>query len=220
MKKKLTAVLVILCLICGLLVYSYLDKRHDGISQVPSLENCALIYDTNFGGAYANISIDSFNELGFRFGDSVDMDFSNGYFLHDIPYYNGYYVDEGDPLLVGYPGYPHIKMGFNYGDDMWVVGGFTDDTTVSITLNEAEKYLTVQETRELSYSDEQGDQSDEVFGNYRRVLVGDLGNTLIRSASPCDNQHKRASVVDRLISRSHVNFIINLSDNNEGMIKS
>lgn len=215
MKKKLTAVLVILCLICGLLVYRYLDKRHDGISQVPSLENCALIYDTNFGGAYADISIDSFNELGFRFGDSVDMDFSNGYFLHDIPYYNGYYVDEGDPLLVGYPGYPYIKMGFNYGDDMWVVGDFTDDTTVSITLNEAEKYLTVQETRELSYSDEQGDQSDEVFGNYRRVLVGDLGNTLIRSASPCDNQHKRASVVDRLISRSHVNFIINLSDNNE-----
>ncbi|MBR0138602.1 MAG: alpha/beta fold hydrolase [Erysipelotrichaceae bacterium] len=179
------------------------------------LKDRGLIYDTNFGGAYVDITIDEFNALGFKFGDSINMDFSNGYQLHDIPYYNGYYVNEGDPLLVGYPGYPHVKMGFNYGEDMWIVGGFKEDTTVTITINEKEKYLAVQEARELSYDDQQGDKSDEVFGNYRTVKAGNLQGTLMRSASPCDNQHNRAGVVDRLIEKANVNFIINLSDNTE-----
>ena len=183
--------------------------------EAPVLKDCGLIYDTNFGGAYADITIDAFNELGFVFGDSVDLDFSNGYQLHDIPYYNGYYVDEGEPLLVGYPGYPHVKMGFNYGEDMWIIGGFSDDTTVTVTRNEKGKYRAEQEAREISYSDEQGDQSDEVFGNYRAVHAGRLNGELVRSASPCDNQHKRAAVVDRLITSGKVNFIINLSDNTE-----
>ena len=220
MKRKLAAIFILLCLICGFFVFRHFSNKEEEEENVRLvLADCPLIYDTNFGGAYADITIDEFNALGFCFGDSIDMDFSNGYALHDIPYYNGYYVDEGDPLLVGYPGYPHVKMGFNYGDDMWQVGGFSDDTTVTISLNEAGKYLTVQETRNLSYSDEQGDQSDEQFGNYRTVHVGSLKDTLIRSASPCDNQHKRAAVVDRLISQSGVNFIINLSDNTEDIIE-
>lgn len=215
MKKKLWIIVVLL----GLLVSGVLYYTNQNRSRGPELRSCGLIYDTNFGGAYVDITIDEFNELGFRFGDSVNMDFSNGYQLHDIPYYNGYYVDEGDPLLVGYPGYPHVKMGFNYGEDMWIVGGFDNDTTVTITLNEAAKYLNVQETRNLSYDDEQGDQSDEQFGNYRIARAGGLKGTLIRSASPCDNQHNRAAVVDRLIARSQVGFIINLSDNTEDILE-
>lgn len=180
-----------------------------------SLQDCGLIYDTNFGGAYADISIDDFNALGFAFGDSVDMVFSNGYELDDVPYFNGYYVKEGEPVLVGYTGYPHIKMGFNYGEDMWKTGGFAEDTTVTITVREAAKYLDVQETRNITYGDEQGDQSDEKFANYRVVQAGALQGMLIRSASPCDNQHKRAAVADRLIALNKVNFIINLSDNTQ-----
>ena len=42
------------------------------------------------------ISIDDFNKLGFEYGDSVNVSFTNGYELTDIPYYNGYYVDEID----------------------------------------------------------------------------------------------------------------------------
>lgn len=32
-----------------------------------------------FGGPYINITIDDFNALGFSYGDSVDISFSNGY---------------------------------------------------------------------------------------------------------------------------------------------
>ncbi|MCR5795840.1 MAG: alpha/beta fold hydrolase [Solobacterium sp.] len=215
MKKNICLILSALCLGAACMCSGAGCSREEGPAAKPSLEDCGLIYDTNFGGAYADITIEGFNRLGFAFGDSVDMVFSNGYELDDIPYFNGYYVKEGDPVLVGYPGYPHIKMGFNYGEDMWKIGGFTADTTVTITVNEAGKYLDVQEAREITYGDEQGDMSDEKFANYRVVQAGDLKGTLIRSASPCDNQHKRAPVADRLIASNRVNFIINLSDNTQ-----
>ena len=35
------------------------------------------------------MTIDDFNNYGFKFGDSVDVKFSNGYELLDLPYYNG-----------------------------------------------------------------------------------------------------------------------------------
>lgn len=80
-----------------------------------ALEDRPILHDTNFGGVYIDISIDDFNELGFKFGDRVDIEFSNGYTLESIPYYNGYYVNAGSPLLIGYPGYPYIEAAFNYG---------------------------------------------------------------------------------------------------------
>ena len=67
-----------------------------------------LTHETKFGGVYFDITIEDFNALGFAFGDSVDVAFSNGKTLNDLPYYNGYYVDMGEPLLVGYPGYPYL----------------------------------------------------------------------------------------------------------------
>ena len=54
--------------------------------------------------------------------------------------------------------------------------------------------------------------SDEKFGNFRVVNVGNLKRDILyRSSSPVDNQHSRAAVVDKLIN-GKVNTIINLSD--------
>ena len=59
----------------------------------PSLKDYGILHDEKFGGVFVNISINDFNKKGFKFGDSVNVQFSNGYELLDIPYYNGYYVD-------------------------------------------------------------------------------------------------------------------------------
>ena len=40
--------------------------------------------------------------------------------LKDIPYYNGYYTKIGEPLVVAYKGYPHIKVDYNSAGDIWV----------------------------------------------------------------------------------------------------
>ena len=193
------------------------------------VKDLAVIHETEFGGVYIVITIDDFNALGFEYGDSVDVAFSSGYTLEDIPYYNGYYVDAGSPLLVAYSGYDYIKAAVNYGDDLWdtamlmasprpdlfVTAGLEEHSTAEITLREKGKYLDIQKISDIHYTDIREEYpSDEAFANFRQVTVGDIKEgVLYRSASPCDDQHKRAAYTDRLISAAGVACILDLADN-------
>ena len=197
--------------------------------NTPKIEGMAIEHEPEFGGVYIKMTIDDFNKLGFKYGDSVKVQFSNGYTLEDVPYYNGYYVDAGEALLIAYPGYDYIKAAINYGQDLWEEGGlyagqvqslFADagldeHCTASVYLNEHGKYLDIQEARDISYYDEREKYpSDEVFANFRSMKVGDLKEGAIyRSASPCDNQHNRAPYVDALIKEAGVKCILDLADN-------
>ena len=205
--------------------------------KTAKVENLELEHEQEFGGVYLKMTIDDFNAKGFTYGDSVDVEFSNGYKLEDIPYYNGYYVAAGEPLLIAYPGYDYIKAAVNYGEDLWdtaelqaelkaaLKSGKAEDlwlsakleehSTGTITLREKGKYLDVQEARDIQYYDEREKyDSDEIFANFREMTVGNLKEkTVYRSASPCDNQHKRAPYVDALIKEVGVNCILNLADN-------
>ncbi len=197
--------------------------------KTPEVTGLKTQHESEFGGVYLEITIDDFNKLGFTYGDSVDVVFSNGYKLEDIPYYNGYYVDAGQPLLIAYPGYDFIKAAINYGNDLWeeahlkagkeetlwTKAALSEHDTASVTLREAGKYRAIQEARDISYSDERAKYpSDIVFANYRAVSMGSIRKgTLYRSASPCDNQHKRAPYVNDLIKANQVNAILDLSDN-------
>ncbi len=99
-------------------------------------------------------TIDEFNALGYAYGDSLDVVLSNGYELTDLPYYNGFYSQAGEPLMVACPGYPYIKACINSGDDLWKIAGLEDGMTASITLNTAGKYLDIQKARDLHYEDD------------------------------------------------------------------
>lgn len=184
-------------------------------SKKISVKDQSIIHELEFGGVYVTLTIDEFNELGFEYGDSVNVSFSNGYSLNDIPYYNGYYTKNGEPLIVAYPGYEYIKVGINNGDDLFFKANLKEDDTSSITLNKKGKYLDIQKARDIHYYDDRTlYDSDAMFANFRAIKVTGLkDNTLYRSASPCDNQHNRASFVDELIKEANVNFILNLSDN-------
>ncbi len=184
--------------------------------QTPALsvDGLGVIHETEFGGVCLAIAIDDFNARGFEYGDSVTVTFSNGYTMEDLPYFNGYYVNVGEPLLVAYPGYDYIKAAINYGKDVWEFAGLDDGMTAAVTLKERGKYLNVQEASDIHYFDERGKYpSDAVFANFRAVNVGRLReNVLYRSASPCDNQHNRASYVDALIKEAGVNCVVDLAD--------
>ncbi|MBE6116958.1 MAG: hypothetical protein E7188_00235 [Erysipelotrichaceae bacterium] len=194
-----------------------------------SVEGLSVQHEQEFGGVYIEIAIDEFNALGFEYGDSVDVVFSSGYTLEDIPYYNGYYVDAGQPLLIAYPGYDYIKAAVNYGEDLWdtaelkavrqeniwIKATLDEHSTASIILREHGKYADIQEARDISYTDYRTDYpSDEAFANFRSICMGNIREgVLYRSASPCDNQHKRAPYVDRLIEEAQIHCILNLADN-------
>ena len=180
------------------------------------LTDLPIQHETEFGGVYIEKTIDEFNALGFSYGDSVIVVFSNGFRL-TLPYYNGYYTNNGDPLLVAYPGYPFIKVAINNGDDLWEVAGLYEGATASLALDMAGLYADVQNARDIHYTDERNDYpSDAAFANFRNVAVGNIpAGRLYRSASPCDNQHNRAPYVDALMKEAGVGFILNLSDNEE-----
>lgn len=190
-----------------------------GKAEKPELKSSAVTHETKFGGVYFDKTIEEFNALGFEYGDSVNIAFSNGKTLEDIPYYNGYYVDIGEAVLVAYPGYPYIDAMINYGDDLFVTLELDETCTADITLCERGKYAGVQKARDIQYSDEQGEQSDIVFANFRAVNMGDLKkDVLYRSASPCNDEHNRASVTDRLAAEAKIGFMLNLSDNESDIL--
>ena len=171
------------------------------------------IHETEFGGIYLTLSIEDFLEKGFRYGDTVDVVFSNGYALTALPFYNGYYTRTGDPLLVAYPGYPYIKACVNSGGDLWFEAGADEDCMASVALRERGACLAVQDARSITYSDERDDyDSDAEFANFREIpsLKG-----VFRGASPCDNQHGRAGTADSLLRRYGIAAVIDLADTEE-----
>lgn len=187
----------------------------------PKLENCAVMRDTSFGGVYLDATIDQFNNLGFAYGDSVDVVFSNGYELRDIPYFNGYYVRVGEPLVAGYPGYPHVEVVVNYGAPLWDTAGLSENDTATVTLAKAGAYLTTQESFDIAYTNNRSDYaSDEQFANFRALSGGSLKpGTAYRSASPVDNEYGRAPYVEDLMKKAGIAYDLDLSDNADEIAK-
>lgn len=186
-------------------------------SNAPVIKDWPIIHDTDFGGIYLDMTIDEFNKHGFKLGDSVDVVFSNGYKLLGIPYYNGYYTRTGDPLVVGYPGYPYIKVAINNGDPLWDVSGVSDSDTATVTVAQAGAYAATQDAFNITYTNERSDYaSDEVFANFRELSGGNLrSGVAYRSASPIDNTYNRAPYVEKLMKQVSVAYVLDLSDSNE-----
>ncbi len=144
------------------------------------------------------------------------MVFSNGVELLDIPYYSGYYVNVGDPLVVAYPGYPHVAIALSYAS-LWDEAGLSEGDTVTVTLDTEDFFDAVQAAFDITYTDERDDYaSDEAFANFRALSGGRLKtNAAYRSASPIDNEHGRAPYVEELMRQAGVAYVLDLSDDAE-----
>lgn len=178
-----------------------------------------VMEDEKFGAIYLDVSIEDFLASGFQFGDSCDVRFTNGLTFEDIPFYSGYYVRYGMPLVVGYPGYEHIAVTSN-SKGLWPDAGLTENDTATVTLHKAGKYLKEQETFSQSYSNDIGDYRNEAqFANFRALSGGTLKDGfLYRGASPADDQKNRASAVDALLEQNGIRFILDLADSEEELL--
>jgi len=206
--RRTLYIMLALCIVCTSLTLSACGTSGD------DKDRYGIIHDTESGGVYIKLTIDEFNELGFKYGDSVDVEFSNGYKLEGLPYYNGYYVKSGEPLLIAYPDNEYIKAAVNIGDDLWYTAELNENMTAKITLVSHGTYLATQEARELNFTDDRKKYStDEAYANFRSVSVSCIKpNTLYRSASPCNTGYKRSAYADTLMSKASVTYILNLSD--------
>ncbi|MCQ2911946.1 MAG: tyrosine-protein phosphatase [Bacilli bacterium] len=179
----------------------------------------SVIHETKFDSVYGSLTIEEFMRKGFEFGDSVNVTFSTGYTFEDIPFYDGYYVKTGAPLVIGYPGYPYIDFATNNKANCYQNLELKDGDKMTITLKEKGKYLVEQETFSTKYSDTRSDYStNEVFANFRPMEVSTMKSGLFyRGASPVDNQHNRASFANNLIEEEGVKFVLDLADSQEEM---
>ena len=211
MKMKTLAVIMTLVMI--MTVFSACTKKESALTT----SEIGVVRDEEFGNIYIELSIEDFNALGFAFGDSLNISFDNGKTFEDVPYYSGYYVPVGEMLACGYPGYPHVVIAENYGPGTWDKFEMTDESKVTITLNEKGKYAEREELFGLTYSDDRNDfDSDIIFANFREVEGGNIkAKTVYRSASPCDNQHNRAKYANKFCEEYGIKFVLNLSDNEE-----
>ena len=169
--------------------------------------------DAKFDAPDLDVNAEDFEKAGFLFGDSCDVEFSNGLKLNDIPYFNGYYVKTGSPVIVAYPKNDYIIIAYN-NRNMWSTEGLNDGDTVKITRKEQGKFKTTQDALSQTYSVDRNDyKTDEQFSNFRTLKGGNLKeNFLFRGASPYDNSRGRASITNTLVESAQVKTIIDLAD--------
>ena len=210
--KKTGSLILLVCILAGVLIGCGSDDK-----ETITVSNRKVIHEEEFGGIYIDLTIDEFNALGFEYGDSVSITFSNGLKLERIPYYSGFYTKAGETLLVAYPGYPYIEVAIHTGESIWDKSGLKDGDTAEIKLEKRGEFLDVQNARNIQYKDDrEAYATDEIFANFRNVEVGNIKKGILyRSASPCDNQHNRAGYVDKLIEKAGVKTILNLADMDE-----
>jgi len=104
MKKHLINKKILLTSLVTLSLFSCNENK------VISVTNLSITKDEKFLSATVNITIEEFNNIGFKLGDSCNIKFSNGYTIDDVPYFNGYYVKNSMPVIVGYPSSTNILV--------------------------------------------------------------------------------------------------------------
>lgn len=180
--------------------------------SIPAVET-TIIEIEKYGHAVFDETIEDFLSKGYELGDTVDIVFSSGYVLEDIPFYNGYYVGNGEPMLRAYPGHTNIAACINYGKMNEVAGVDVGDTAI-VSLSGKGAKLDEQTLNSLVCTDERSDYgSDEIFANFREIDFGEIApGRLYRSASPVNNEHGRAPYADAFAKCAGINAVLNLAD--------
>jgi len=170
-----------------------------------------------YGHTSTDILIENFDKLGFEEGDMLTVIFDNGFVL-EAPYLDGYYVDNGYPLVRAYPGHTNIAVCINYGK-LFSIANVKLGDKVTIMMSEEKRYLTQYEIRKLERTNIREDySSDSVFANFRTMKMGKIAKNIVyRSSSPVNNEIGRAAYADKLIKAAKIKTVINLADSKENI---
>ncbi len=167
-----------------------------------------------YGHVRLDVTTDEFKAAGFDLGDIVTV--KAGTFEGDIPFFDGYYVDNGEYMVRAYPGEETIAVCINYGN-FAETAGISQGDEVTITLKEKAGALVIQKINSLVYTNFPTDyDSDEEFANFRPVTAGKIGEgKLYRSASPINDQFGRRAIAGKLIEQAGIKAVMNMADSDE-----
>lgn len=199
----------------ALFVLTVLFSSCISVNNTLPIEHGKITEFERYGHAKLDITIEKMLSDGYELGDTVDIYFDNGRVYRDVPFFNGYYVKKGDIMLRAYPGHTNVAVCINYGKINEEASLDVGDT-VLIVLSKKKGAIDTQELNSLVYSNERSDfESDAEFANFREITTSGIGQGILyRSASPINNENKRASTADQLISSVGIKSVINLADSN------
>lgn len=176
-------------------------------------EHGKIIEFEKYGHAVLDITIERMFADGYELGDTVDIYFENGKEFKNVPFFNGYYVKKGEVMLRAYPGHTNVAVCINYGkineSASLKIGG-----DVVIALSKKGGALDTQVLNSLVYSNDINDFANDItFANFREIATTNIGRRkLYRSASPINNENKRASTANRLAYNVRIQSVLNLAD--------
>ena len=181
---------------------------------------CNIIAIDEFGAAVLEITPEEFMKEGFEFGDVLSLQFSNGCTLDNVPFFNGFYVAIGEPILVAYPSYKHPAVNYNCLDFHEQTGVRSGDiVTIIVQVKGGKK--DVMDLRGVVYSNDPEDYgSSEEFANAREFHAGKiLPGKLYRCASPFDHQLGRPEAVDRFLEKYGIQTTISISETEQTLFE-
>ena len=162
--------------------------------------------------------------LGFQPGDSVDVHFSSGKVLEDIPFLSGCILPQRMICLNAHEGFDWIRIEKRFGS-AWELCGLRGDETGRVLLREAQKYVFLYRVFNTEFSLNRDDYpSDECFTNYRELSGGQLRRrTIYRSVASFDpfsnipEFRERQKYLGRLMEREGIRFVINMTCDRQQM---
>ena len=187
-----------------------------GCTSTSSTNKEALTFDITKGkssSAVLDTTLDEFTKEGFDLGDSLNLEFSDGTKIEDVPYINGNYVRLGRVIVSYSESKDTISLSSCYGSFFSAIN-YEEGMTCEITLNEKAKYLDLYNTFKDGYSSDRNDYNSDIeFANFRNIVVGNMKeNFIYRGASPIDETRNRGSYANALIESVGIHTDIDLAD--------
>lgn len=233
MKKRIIGLLLAAALLGSMAFFSYADETAVLIVPSPISGEIEAGTISKSGNVTLSITREDFLAAGYKFGDIVTLSFLDK--ALDVPFGDNYSdVDAGEAVLVARKKDKNLKASINTGDFATYYGiavktthadesytwdyadGIEGPVSCTISMKEPGGYYSGYITHQLSYTDERSDYpdlSDEQFANFRAIqTTGMSRNTLYRSSSPVNPEHKRNAYADAALKNCGVTVIMDLKD--------
>ena len=168
-----------------------------------------------FGNIDLGIPVHRLFLLGFRPGDAVDVEFSNGFAFRNIPLFSGFYGTGHLPCLYAADKfYPNAGIGCPVSGNPWTMAGVHAGDSAHIRLHRRRGYSILESRMRLPRMlAPDRTRSREQNANWRAVATGKIPfGVLYRSSSPIRIDSPAAATACELMQETGIRSVLNLSD--------
>ena len=174
---------------------------------------------SKYGNVTTDLSLEAMGTIDAEAGDILTITV-NGTSM-DVPYGTAYSdVDNGSVISLPDTDTNTLAVAINMGNFAETYGA-AEGTVITVAMKEKGGYLEEYQIRNidsLRTNDRADYASDEVFANFRPVVMGDIAEgVLYRSSSPVNPELGRNTYADALAEAAGIKTVLNLADNEETM---